>query len=161
MLIFGSAKCIEFLPMNINTDKLLIYNLTSSSERFPRVVIMPPNTLQSDNFDQLLFDYIYGNDFVFIEWMEKIVMPLYYNIPVYLVINDNQVFDFITDSVSSIMRKRYGYNSYILNDPDDVLFLSDEVNKIGEFGILEMKYLYEDKERFSYLHELYKPGAGQ
>lgn len=161
MLIFGSVKCIEFLPMNINTDKLLIYNLTSSSERFPRVAIMPPNTLQSDNFNQLLFDYIYGNDFVFIEWMEKIVMPLYYNIPVYLVINDNQVFDFITDSVSSIMRKRYGYNSYILNDPDDVLFLSDEVNKIGEFGILEMKYLYEDKERFSYLHELYKPGARQ
>lgn len=156
MLIFGNVRCIEFVPYNINIESggMLIYNLTSASEMYPSVAILPHRISPGDDFENMLFQHIFGNDDVFMEWMSKIIMPLYYNTDVYLVCNDNQLFDFVTDSVSSIIRKRYGYNSYILNDPDDVFFLSEQVDGEGEFGILGLGNLYADKERYSYIYQV-------
>lgn len=159
MLIFGTRICLDFIPMNINIENgMIVYNLTSASEDYPSVAIMPPRISPNDDFERVLIDYIYNNDAIFMEWMGKIIMPLYSNMSVFIICNDNQIFDFVTDAVSSIIRNRYGYMSYILNNPDDVFFLSEKINNEGEFGILQMKNLYDDKERYSYLYEMNNGG---
>lgn len=160
MLIFGTRICLDFIPMNINIENgMVIYNLTSASEDYPSVAIMPPRISPNEDFEQMLINYIYRNDNIFMEWMDKIIMPLYSNMSVFLICSDNQIFDFVTDAVSSIIRSIYGYTSYILNDPEDVFFLSEKINNEGEFGILQMQNLYKDKERYSYLYEVNNGGV--
>lgn len=154
MLIFCPAKCVDFIPMNLPiNDNMMVYNLTSLSEQYPRVAILPPRfTCVESEFEPMLYNYIFSNDDVFFEWMDKIVMPLYFNTTIVLTVSENSLFNFITESIESIMLNRYGYNSYILNEPDDLFFLGEKINNEGEFGILGLQNLYNDKERYSYLH---------
>ena len=154
MIMFGPSRCIPYLYSNIDRDDLVIYNLTSYVDGYPRVDIMPPRVIYDENFEMNLLNYIINNDNAFINWMGYIVMPLYYGKTLYLITSENDMFDFFIEAVMSILRNRYGYNGYIVNDIEDLEYLDNEVPMPeGEFGILGMGALYQDKERYSYLME--------
>lgn len=153
MLIFGTHENTLYLYNNIDMGHASILNLSSLNERFPRVAIMPPpNTILSDeySFDKVYFDYIMNNDYIFLEFM-KIIMPLYYGYDVYIEVTQGGNFDYITESLIRIIQQRYGYNSYIVNDPEDILMIGTEVVPEGEFSIQGLAMLDADKERYSYM----------
>lgn len=154
MIIFGPSRCIPYLYSFIDKDNLVIHNLTSNIDGYHRVDIMPPKVIYDDNFEINLLNYIMTNDNAFINWMGYIIMPLYYGKDVYLIKSENEILDFFIEAVMSILRNRYGYNGYIVNDIEDLEYLNDEVPiPEGEFGILGMGSLYKDKERYSYMME--------
>ena len=152
MLIFCPTKCVDFIPMNVPINDMVVYNLTSMNEKYPRVAILPPRIHCLENeFEGFLYNYIFSNDEVFFEWMDKIIMPLYLNTTVVLTMSENPLFNFVTESIESIILNRYGYVSHILNEPDDVFFLGEKMDNGGEFGILGMGNMYNDKERYTYM----------
>lgn len=152
MLIFCPTKCVDFIPMNVPINDMVVYNLTSMNEKYPRVAILPPRIHCYENeFEGFLYNYIFSNDEVFFEWMDKIIMPLYLNTTVVLTVSENSLFNFVTESIESIILKRYGYISHILNEPDDVFFLGEKMDNGGEFGILGIGNMYNDKERYTYM----------
>ena len=152
MLIFCPTKCVDFIPMNVPINDMVVYNLTSMNEKYPRVAILPPRIHCPENeFEGFLYNYIFSNDEVFFEWMDKIIMPLYLNTTVVLTMSENSLFNFVTESIESIILNRYGYVSHILNEPDDVFFLGEKMDNGGEFGILGMGNMYNDKERYTYM----------
>lgn len=153
MLIFGNSNNVIYLNGNIDMNHIVILNLSSMNEKFPGVALMPPpNTILSDNdsFDKVYFEYIMCNDNVFLEFM-KIIMPLYYGYDVYIEVTQGGNFDYITESLIKIIQQRYGYNSYIVNEPEDILMIGTEIIPEGEFSIQGLSMLDIDKERYSYI----------
>lgn len=128
-------------------------NLSSLNEDFPRVALMPPRDIHFANgeiFDADYANYIFNNDYVFLEFM-KIIMNLYFGNNVCLLVSQNEVFDKVTESLLKIIQERYGYNGVIINEPDDIIPLCSPAYEDGEFSIQGLAMLDIDKERYSYI----------
>lgn len=153
MLIFGNKDNIIYLKDNIDINRLSILNLSSMSEDFERVAIIPPlniNVQESDRFDSEYFNYIFSNDTIFLEFM-KIIMALYYGYDVYIIVTQEPSYDYITESLAKLIQCRYGYNSYIVNDPEDILMIGTDIIPEGEFSLPGLAMLDADKERYTYI----------
>ena len=144
MLLVGDIKC---LPETL--DKFLVLNLSSLAEGFPKVHLVPSVQAQYNNdkeFDIAYANYIFSNDWVFMEFM-KIIYPLYMGSDVFLLVSRNEnTHDIITESLCKLIQQRYGYNYQLLNERDDIDYYDDSGFNINGIQILDM-----DKERMSYL----------
>ena len=145
MFLVGDFRC---LPESIK-DNLLILNLSSLIEGFPRVHLVPSVTTQYNNdkeFDIAYANYIFSNDNIFMEFM-KIVYPLYCGQDVFLLVSRSEnTHDIITESLCKLIQQRYGYNYQLLNNKDDI----DYYDESG-FSILGIQALDIDKERMTYI----------
>ena len=144
MLVVGDIRCLPDY-----SDKFLILNLSSLIEGFPRVHLVPSVTAQYNNdkeFDIAYANYIFSNDYAFMEFM-KIVYPLYCGEDVFLLVSRNEnTHDIITESLCKLIQQRYGYNYQLINEKDDI----DYYDESG-FNIVGLQTLDLDKERMTYI----------
>lgn len=144
MLLVGDIKCLPDCM-----EKFLVLNLSSLAEGFERVHLVPSVQAQYNNdkeFDIAYANYIFSNDWVFMEFM-KIIYPLYEGIDVFLLVSRGEnTYDIITESLCKLIQQRYGYNYQLLNDADDINYYDDSNFNINGIQILDM-----DKEKMSYL----------
>lgn len=144
MLLVGDIRC---LPDNY--DNLVILNLSSLVEGFERVHLVPsiPTTYNDDKqFDIAYANYIFYNDYVFMEFM-KIIYPLYIGKDVFLLVSRNEdTYDIITESLCKLIQQRYGYNYQLLNMKDDIDFYDD-----SNFSLNGLQTLDIDKERMTHI----------
>ena len=144
MLLVGNVRC---LPDNI--DKFVVLNVSSLAEGFERVHLVPsiPTMYNNDKeFDLAYANYIFSNDYVFMEFM-KIIYPLYLGMDVFLIVTRNEdTHDIVTESLCKLIQQRYGYNYQLLNIKEDIDYY-DESN----FSLTGIQTLDMDKERMTYI----------
>lgn len=145
MLLVGDVRCLP----DYYAEKLVILNLSSLVEGFPRVHLVPSISASYNNdkeFDIAYANYIFSNDPVFMEFM-KIVYPLYDGLDVFLLVSRNEnTHDIITESLCKLIQQRYGYNYQLLNNKDDIDYYDD-----SNFSIYGIQTFDMDKERLTYL----------
>lgn len=154
MLLVGQANALQYITPNYNPYQLVILNLSSLVEGYDKVALMPPyniDFLNDDTFDMEYMNYIFNNDTVFLELM-KIIIPLYTGQDVFIIVNrSDDNLDVITESLLNIIRQRYGYRSYIINDIlYDIEYL-DNIIDMGDFSINGLSCLDQDKIRYESL----------
>lgn len=144
MLLVGDIRC---LPDYI--DKFVVLNLSSLAEGFERVHLVPSISASYNDDKQFDIDYanyIFSNNFTFMEFM-KIVYPLYTGADVFLLVSRNEnTHDIITESLCKLIQQRYGYNYQLLNNKDDIDYYDD-----SNFNIYGIQTFDMDKERMTYL----------
>ena len=146
MLLIGDLNCI---PQNDKIN-LVVYNLNSLFEGVERVQLTPPSNidyiLQNEKeFDLMYANYIFSNDFTFMELM-KIIINLYLGKDVFLVVTRNEIFDAVTEALTKLIQQRYGYNSQWINSVDDINIYDD-----SDFSIQGLYNLDIDKNRYESL----------
>lgn len=151
MLLVGTVRC---LPDNL--DNIIVLNVSSLVEGFQRVHLVPsiPTMYNNDKeFDLAYANYIFSNDYVFMEFM-KIVYPLYVGQDVFLLVTRNEdTHDIVTESLCKLIQQRYGYNYQLLNTKDDIDYYDD-----SNFSLTGIQTLGIDKERMTYLAVSQNPG---
>lgn len=151
MLLVGDIRC---LPESI--EKLVVLNLSSLVEGFERVHLVPSIQTHYDNekeFDLAYANYIFSNDYLFMELM-KIIYPLYSGFDVFLLVSRNEdTYDVVTESLCKLIQQRYGYNYQLLNIADDIDYYDD-----SNFSLTGIQTFDIDKERMTYLAVRDNPG---
>ena len=144
MLLVGDIKS---LPRDY--QNLIVLNLSSLVEGYERVHLVPSITTTYNNdkeFDIAYANYIFSNDYLFMEFM-KIIYPLYIGCDVFLLVSRNEnTYDIITESLCKLIQQRYGYNYQLINNQDDIDYYDD-----SDFNINGLQALDIDKERMTYL----------
>lgn len=144
MLVVGDVRC---LPDSL--DKFVILNLSSLAEGFQRVHLVPSVSASYNDDKQFDIDYanyIFSNDYAFMEFM-KIMFPLYMGQDVFLLVSRNEnTHDIITESLCKLIQQRYGYNYQLINTKDDIDYYDD-----SNFNIYGIQTFDQDKERMTYL----------
>ncbi|MCK9198843.1 MAG: hypothetical protein M0P49_04500 [Bacilli bacterium] len=142
MLIVGDHKCVGCLSPHIK-----IYNVSSLLEGYIKLNILPYTVRYSDEkeFDLAYALYILEHDNVFFDMM-RIIYNLYIGNDVYLLITVDQFSEIVTESLLKFIQQRYGYIGNRINDPEDLGTLVP-----GDFTLLGVFNLDQDKERFSYI----------
>lgn len=144
MLLVGDIRC---LPDSI--DKFVVLNLSSLAEGFERVHLVPSISASYNDDKQFDIDYanyIFSNDYTFMEFM-KIIYPLYVGSDVFLLVSRNEnTHDIITESLCKLIQQRYGYNYQLLNNKYDIDYYDD-----SNFNIYGIQTFDMDKERMTYL----------
>lgn len=148
MLIFGDYKMIPSIQNKI--EDLNILNFTSLKEGIEKVFLIPPFQLQffdERTFDINYFNWIFQDDTFFMELM-KIMIPLYFGNNVFIAVtNENNMYDYLTESLQKLIQQRYGYISNIIYCEEDLDTLVE-----GSFHIMGISNLDIDKERFEILY---------
>lgn len=154
MLIFGDYKC--FPDTNIiglfNKGGFVAFNFSSYVQSCPQLSNLLPKGVDcssDENFDMSYFDYIFKNDYAFIDFM-YIINQLYNGATVFIFINHTEFYDKLTESLAEIIKQRYGYISYFINEPEDYELLMSELetSECGSFSAIGLSNLDIDRSRF-------------
>lgn len=155
MLMYGPARATMYV------DRPTVFlNLSSLSEQYPRVLLMPPNNLgatDSFSFDFQYMRYVTETDNVFIELM-KVMIPLYQNTAdVYLVIEDRDAWSLeVVDSLMKLIQQRYGINGVFIETKEDYLeAVDDYFDPYNGIHMMDM-----DIERYQSLYYLWYCKSG-
>ena len=154
MIVFGNINCI---PDNTKGN-FVIYNLLSISSIirgvYPDIDILPSaaqfNYTNDKDFDMRYLEFIFSDDYYFYEFFGKIIYNAYIGYDVYIIVDNNDVFDATVESIIKIIQQRYGYNPAVVNEPEDLLYLNQEES----FSLAGLPALDYDKERYSLLYTL-------
>lgn len=143
MLYYGNVQNIQ--------EQCFVLNFTSFNQYYKFWPLIPPNNILSIsrdeyNFDVAYMNYIMGNDIMFMEFFQVIIL-LHRGIDVYVIISDEDWSQMLMESLLKIIQQRYGYNATRVNGIDDVLY-SDPGEFNTEYGIINYD---NDLERFDYL----------
>lgn len=146
MLLFGSYELIPYIPEGFNCA---VVNFSSLKEGFGRPINMVPRSINP--YESREFDIDYANlilsDAMFFDFFEHMIYPLYQGRNIYAMVTRNELFDIFTESIQKFILERYGYISYLINEPSD--FLS--VNELNDrFTVAGVYNLDTDKERYTY-----------
>lgn len=149
MLIFGDIYTLNDLYCMGELNDYKVYNLSSLFEGCQRLNLIPSNLVEIDvmndeTFDSVYFNYIFSNDQIFINFM-KIIDTLYLGYNVYILISKGESFDRVTEVIMKIIQERYGYKSYLLNEPDD--YDKEAIYTQEEFSLNGISFLQQDRER--------------
>lgn len=150
MLVFGSYTCIP----SIQGQQFKIFNLSSCVQNCLQLSNLLPKGVDcssDENFDMSYFDYIYGNDYAFIEFM-TIMTHLYSGSNVYIIIEHVEIFDKIAESLAEIIKQRFGYLSYFVYEEEDY----DNINYMTDSSAFSIPGLANfDSDRIRYVSLLY------
>ena len=156
MIVFGGNQMAPFL---YDDDKLLEpkwfkYNFmninmigTDISCMWPTKEMLQLYDLDSPDFDRAYADYLINNDRAFIGFMLPLTGHYYNHASFVLTDLDSPPVLSMIESVCKLIQYRYGMNSILVNEPDDMLDL-DSTNDIGEEY---MGVFMQDLDRFTYL----------
>lgn len=92
--------------------------------------------------------YIFENDVVFNQFM-SIVVPANVNPEclVQVLVKFSEYRDIITESLIKLIQQRYGYNSYIISDSEDFLYVEE-----SDFSIPGLFLFEQDRTRWFMLN---------
>lgn len=156
MLVFGDYTCIPIVG-TITKQQFKIFNFSSCIQNYVQLSNLLPKGVDcssDENFDMSYFDYIYNNDCAFMEFM-TIITNLYSGENVYIIIDHVDIFDRIAESLAEIIKQRFGYLSYFVNESSDY----DNINYITDSSSFSIPGLANfDLDRQKYVGLLYKSG---
>lgn len=150
MLLYGNCENIQ--------DQCTIFNLSSFIEGYPKLDLLPPNTLGASTdyqFDQLYAKSIMESDYLF-KQMFYIIYTLYLGKDVYIIVSDDDWSENIVESLFKLIQQRYGYNATRINCFDDVVNATPGEFTPG-FGLFNLD---QDLERFTYICKLESMNSG-
>lgn len=149
MIIFTPIKDLpcEYLEMK-NVRQVVKYNLSAyyldiqalnslipSTESIGEKVIRGEDS--DAEFDMMYQNYIFTNNIAFDQFM-SLIIPVYMNpdVLVQVLITESNLRDIITEALIKLIQARYGYNSYIVKDIEDFLYVEESTFSIpGLFNI--------------------------
>lgn len=155
MIIFTPIKDIppEYLESkgikNVTKYNLSSYiNAPSLSVLLPSPEFIPESVLTGDcdnaEFDMAYHKYILDNDVAFSAFMAIITeVAQFPDSLVQILINDSPYRNAITESLSKLIQQRYGYNTYLINEPEDFLYAEEPT-----FSIPGLFTLDQDLQRW-------------
>lgn len=159
MLIFGDYKCFpdgRTFPY-FAKNGFAIFNFSSYVQNCPQLTNLLPRGVDlssPDAFDMTYFDYIWNDDYAFIDFM-YIINELYKGTSVYIFINHTDFYDQLAESLAELIKQRYGYIAYFINDPDDYDTI---INKIDESNFSSIGLMNLDLDRTKFLGILQEKG---
>lgn len=129
-----------------------------------------PNAKQINyGLDPKSFDFVYcqmllESDYLFYEYFNKIIYPLYNGYNVYILCpensRDDNIYQMLMESFLKFIQQRYGYNGAQIYEEEDFNCINpDEMT----FNINGLYNLDKDKERYSYMYttnNTYKDSTG-
>lgn len=123
------------------------YDMESLSALIPSVEFIPEHLLldtSNPEFDIAYGNYIINNNIAFLNLM-LIIIPVYLNPDclVQILINTSEFRDVATESLMKLIQQRYGYNSYIINEPEDFIYTEEP-----DFSIPGLFTLDQDLNRY-------------
>lgn len=144
MLVLCDYKCLD----SEISQNIMIFNLSSLLEGFERVNILPPFKLDryDRDFDIMYANYLLENDNVFYEFM-KIPMALYYGLDVILLVDRQDLYEYVNESLMKFIQQRYGIVTNIVNNKEDWGYVQE-----SGFSLQGLYNVDQDKERFTYIH---------
>lgn len=151
MLIFGDYKCTPPIDTTqvLSKGGIAVYNFSSYVQNCPQLTDLLPKAgvdySTEENFDMSYFDYIFNNNDAFIALM-TIMMKLYEGYVVYLIINHTDLYDKLAESLAEIIKQRYGYGAFFINDTGDYEWVFHNLT-YGDFSIPGLANLDIDKKR--------------
>ena len=146
MLMYGDAYMANNLLST--TNNLVVFNLSSLNERFPRLYLIPPNTLGVNSelqFDINYMNWIVYNDGPFSEFM-KIITSINNGYNVYIVISKEDWSINLIESLTKYIQERYGITAVFVESYEDFIYANDSEAVEGP-GLFNMQ---EDLARYSY-----------
>lgn len=151
MLIFGDYTCIPSpeIVHSFAGRQFTMFNLSSYVQSCFQLSNLLPKGVDcssDENLDMSYFDYIYGNQYAFMDFM-FIINELYKGSIVYLIINHTDFYDKLAESLSEIIKQRYGYLSYFVNDMDDYESILYNIDS-GTFSIIGLSNFDNDRKKF-------------
>lgn len=133
MLIFTDYRMINKLDM----PNYLIFNMSSYIEGYNRLYIVPPvgTDCATKEFDIAYANYILTNEQVFTQVVGCIISTLLAGVDVVILvtIDDGGPYDAITESLQKFIMGRYGYESFIIYDEDDLIEACR--SRVGSFTV--------------------------
>lgn len=146
MLLFGSYELIPYIPEGFNC---VVVNFSSLKEGFGKPINMVPRSYNP--YESREFDIDYANlilsDTMFFSFFESMIYPLYQGVNIYAMVTRDDLFDIFTESIQKFILERYGYTSYLINEPSDF----SSINELNDrFSVAGIYNLDTDKERYSY-----------
>lgn len=152
MLVFGDHTCL------FEAKNMMIYNLSSLIEGYPRLDLLPPYTTSYDEkqVDIDYANYIMTNDYAFYNMM-NIVVALVNGFDVFILIGTEDVHEFIAESLQKFIQQRYGLISYFIHSPEDIANIHD-VSMLSINGVYNFD---QDSQRSMRLFFMYNPEVAQ
>ena len=143
MLLFGNDSIVKQYP-NFVLMVDTVFNLSNSYEMGIGLdsLVPPFFPTEGKDFDLNYANYILTNENAFTQMMH-IVYSLYEGKNIFVMVGNGDYREYLTDSLIKFIQQRYGYNSYIINEIDDLLAVTD-----SEFSIQGLYNLDQDKERY-------------
>lgn len=160
MLIFGPYRaCVNAMKPNRQN---IMFNFSSLREDLPRLNYLIPNlgnAIYAPDIDIQYSNYLCTNDLAFSELMQ-IVFPLYQGANVFICTSgetSNQYIDTMNELLQDFIKVRYGYNSAVINDPEDL----DSFDE-GDFGfsVRGVQLMDQDRERWILMNEKVRLASG-
>lgn len=156
MIIFTPFPETKEWLMSIRPERYHFYEYNLSSPynigtpleaMLPNPEIIPEEVIrsydESPEFDMAYSNYIFNNQNAFFAFM-SLVLPLYDDPEACVIIYYAQgpFRDMVMEFLAKFIQARYGYNSYIINDPGDLECVKDN----GSFGVRGIIQIQEDAE---------------
>lgn len=162
MLVFGPYRACLCAHVPDNGDILL--NFSSMNQELPRLGNLLPNLpdltgLDPNQIEFFYYDYVINNDLAFDELMH-IMMPLYEGRNVFICTSGESLNQYITlmnDLLIGLILNRYGYNSIIINEPDDLECFDPGDFHFHTVGIMTFD---EDRKRWTMMGEVSRISMG-
>ena len=154
MLMYGELHAVNYI---VDRNNISIYNITSLSEKYKRIPLIPPNSLGANSeyeFDIKYMNWILGNDNNFCSLM-TIINDLV-NRDVFLLVSNDNWSKILIESLLKLIQQRYGINAVYIDTEDDLLYA--EESGFSDYGVLNLD---EDRTRYMNLYEQYAIATGE
>ena len=154
MLMYGELHAVNYV---VDRNNIAIYNITSLSEKYKRIPLIPPNSLGANSeyeFDIKYMNWILGNDNNFCSLM--IIINDLVNRDVFLLVSNDNWSKILIESLLKLIQQRYGINAVYIDTEDDLLYA--EESGFSDYGVLNLD---EDRTRYMNLYEQYAIATGE
>lgn len=159
MIIMGNYKHIPNVDI-IDIEYNNILNLSSPINGFDRLNLLPPIDLKftfDNTFDRMYYEYVINDNNAFIEFMSKIILPVYSGKNVYIIVNEGYGYDYINESIMKMIQARYGVVVNYINDIEDYFYIKDDYTvSFNSYGMINF---IQDSEKYRQLMFIANPQA--
>ena len=161
MVIFiSNPELIPLIQSKVYPSLVFVFNLTSLYSGYNSITelainmgrIMEPGIpinefIDSVQFDKRYYDMIFHDDYLFATFM-KVITNLYQGHTVVILVQRDPYRDAIMESLIKLIQQRYGYNSWVVDDVDDLEAVVSHIQQFTPTGIMNMDF---DIRRFDEL----------
>lgn len=138
----GIKNIIKYNLSSYNSDVQSLGSLIPNPEFIPEDCIT--GDCSTAEFDMAYHASIFNNPNSFYQFMNLIIpVYMYPDLLVQILINKSPYRDIITESLIKLIQQRYGYNSFIINEIDDILYTDEP-----DFSISGLVALDNDIEQY-------------
>lgn len=129
-LLFYRPDEYNFYEFNLSSPINYGYSLAPlipDPEYIPYEVVS--GSIDTPDFDVMYGNFIMNNRDQFLLFM-SVVLPLYNDpqVCVIIYIEDSPIRNVVMESLMKLIQQRYGYSSYIINDPEDLVCIEDNMS---------------------------------